>query len=138
MVQNLLDFKDKMDNVIDVCLSKNEKFVNALKESFETFINQRQNKPAELIGNGYTVNILYLACKIFGEKLMSPRCSFNLYTDNEDKSKTFDIDKCKCGFEVNSFKCIYHYAYAHGILQYSRLSGSCLPQKTLNRLHSQI
>lgn len=49
MVQNLLDFKDKMDNVIDVCLSKNEKFVNALKESFETFINQRQNKPAELI-----------------------------------------------------------------------------------------
>lgn len=103
MVQNLLDFKDKMDNVIDVCLSKNEKFVNALKESFETFINQRQNKPAELIGNGYTVNILYLACKIFGEKLMSPRCSFNLYSDNEDKSKTFDIDKCKCGFEVNNF-----------------------------------
>lgn len=67
MVQNLLDFKDKMDNVIDVCLSKNEKFVNALKESFETFINQRQNKPAELIGNGYTVNILYLACKIFAK-----------------------------------------------------------------------
>lgn len=23
--------------------------------------------------------------------------------DNEDKSITFDIDKCKCGFEVNSF-----------------------------------
>lgn len=67
MVQNLLDFKDKMDNVIDVCLSKNEKFVNALKESFETFINQRQNKPAELIGNRYTVNILYLVCKIFAK-----------------------------------------------------------------------
>lgn len=39
MVQNLLDFKDKMDNVIDVCLFKNEKFVNVLKESFEIFIN---------------------------------------------------------------------------------------------------
>ena len=50
MVQNLLDFKDKMDNIIEVCFSKNDKFVNALKESFETFINQRQNKPAELIG----------------------------------------------------------------------------------------
>lgn len=34
---------------------------------------------------------------------MSPRCSFNLYKDNEGKSITFDIDKCKCGFEVNSF-----------------------------------
>lgn len=65
MVQNLLDFKDKMDNVIDVCLSKNEKFVNALKESFETFINQRQNKPAELIGNRCTLNLLYWACTIF-------------------------------------------------------------------------
>ena len=50
MVQNLLDFKDKMDTIIEVCFSKNDKFVNALKESFETFINQRQNKPAELIG----------------------------------------------------------------------------------------
>uniref|UniRef100_A0A8C7E5S1 Cullin-4B n=1 Tax=Naja naja TaxID=35670 RepID=A0A8C7E5S1_NAJNA len=35
MVQELLDFKDK--------------FVNAMKEAFETFINKRPNKPAELI-----------------------------------------------------------------------------------------
>ncbi|XP_072268575.1 cullin-4A-like [Pyxicephalus adspersus] len=50
MVQELLDFKDKVDHIIDVCFQKNEKFVNVMKESFETFINRRANKPAELIG----------------------------------------------------------------------------------------
>ncbi|KAL8623970.1 Cullin-4A [Nucella lapillus] len=49
MVQNLLDFKDKLDNIIEVCFSQNLKFINSMKESFEYFINQRQNKPAELI-----------------------------------------------------------------------------------------
>ncbi|XP_068107301.1 cullin-4B isoform X1 [Hyperolius riggenbachi] len=49
MVQELLDFKDKVDHVIEICFMKNEKFVNAMKEAFETFINKRPNKPAELI-----------------------------------------------------------------------------------------
>ncbi|XP_017329973.2 cullin-4B isoform X1 [Ictalurus punctatus] len=49
MVQELLDFKDKVDSIIDICFMKNEKFVNAMKEAFETFINKRPNKPAELI-----------------------------------------------------------------------------------------
>jgi len=49
MVQELLDFKDRIDNVISECFAKNEKFVNSMKESFESFVNQRQNKPAELI-----------------------------------------------------------------------------------------
>ena len=44
------DFKDKLDNIVAVCFNKNDKFVNAMKESFEYFINQRQNKPAEVIG----------------------------------------------------------------------------------------
>jgi len=51
MVQELLDFKDKMDNIVNTCFHKNEKFANSLKEAFEAFINQRANKPAELIGN---------------------------------------------------------------------------------------
>lgn len=51
MVQELLDFKDKMDNIVNICFHKNEKFSNSLKEAFEAFINQRANKPAELIGN---------------------------------------------------------------------------------------
>lgn len=49
MVQELLDFKDKMDNIVCTCFQKNEKFSNSLKEAFEYFINQRTNKPAELI-----------------------------------------------------------------------------------------
>lgn len=49
MVQQLLDFKCKVDNIIENCFCKNEKFVNSMKESFEYYINQRQNKPAEFI-----------------------------------------------------------------------------------------
>lgn len=49
MVQELLDFKDMMDNIVISCFNRNEKFGNSLKEAFEYFINQRANKPAELI-----------------------------------------------------------------------------------------
>ncbi|ERE90279.1 cullin-4A [Cricetulus griseus] len=49
MVQDLLDFKDKVDHVVEVCFQRNERFINLMKESFETFINKRPNKPAELI-----------------------------------------------------------------------------------------
>ncbi|MCJ8747848.1 hypothetical protein PDJAM_G00158090 [Pangasius djambal] len=49
MVQELLDFKDKMDNVAHSCFQRNEGFINAMKEAFESFINKRPNKPAELI-----------------------------------------------------------------------------------------
>lgn len=49
LVQDLLDFKDKMDNIVNTCFEHNDKFVNSLREAFEFFINQRANKPAELI-----------------------------------------------------------------------------------------
>ncbi|KAJ8783267.1 hypothetical protein J1605_009350 [Eschrichtius robustus] len=49
MVQDLLDFKDRVDHVVEVCFQRNEKFINLMKESFESFINKRPNKPAELI-----------------------------------------------------------------------------------------
>ncbi|CAG9759330.1 unnamed protein product [Ceutorhynchus assimilis] len=49
MVQELLDFKDDMDTVVTKCFHKHERFTNSLKEAFENFINQRTNKPAELI-----------------------------------------------------------------------------------------
>lgn len=50
MVQDLLDFKDKIDNIVNTCFCRNEKYTNSLREAFEYFINQRSNKPAELIG----------------------------------------------------------------------------------------
>lgn len=57
MVQELLDFKDKMDNIVSHCFQRNDKFANSLKEAFEHFVNQRANKPAELIGK-------YLSCAL--------------------------------------------------------------------------
>lgn len=53
MVQELLDFKDKMDNIVSHCFQRNDKFANSLKEAFEHFVNQRANKPAELIGKSF-------------------------------------------------------------------------------------
>lgn len=55
MVQDLLDFKDKMDHIVHNCFDHNDKFMNSLREAFEYFINQRSNKPAELIGMLYTI-----------------------------------------------------------------------------------
>ncbi len=49
MVQELLDFKDKLDLVIVDCFNSNDHFIISMKEAFESFINTRQNKPAELI-----------------------------------------------------------------------------------------
>ena len=59
MVQELLDFKEKLDNIVVTCFGRNEKFVNSLKESFENFVNQRLNKPAELIGNRLLTSIFF-------------------------------------------------------------------------------
>ncbi|XP_035581771.1 cullin-4B-like isoform X2 [Zalophus californianus] len=49
MVQELLDFKDKIDFIIETSFLKHEKFIVAMKGAFETFINKRPNKPAELL-----------------------------------------------------------------------------------------
>ncbi|EDV26146.1 uncharacterized protein TRIADDRAFT_24582 [Trichoplax adhaerens] len=49
MVTELLDFKSKLDSVIELSFDHNPKFINTEKDSFETFINRRTNKPAELI-----------------------------------------------------------------------------------------
>jgi len=49
MVHDLLIFKERMDRVVHECFEKQERFIYSLKEAFEYFINQRPNKPAELI-----------------------------------------------------------------------------------------
>lgn len=53
MVQDLLDFKEKLDHVNHDCFHHHEKFVQAVRDAFEYFINQRSNKPAELIGEKF-------------------------------------------------------------------------------------
>lgn len=46
MVQLLLEMKSNLDAIVQQAFQKNESFANALKEAFENFINQRQNKYA--------------------------------------------------------------------------------------------
>lgn len=50
MVDEMLEFKEKLDRFLHECFHNNEKYSNTLKDSFEYFTNQRANKPAELIG----------------------------------------------------------------------------------------
>uniref|UniRef100_A0A1I8G3G5 CULLIN_2 domain-containing protein n=1 Tax=Macrostomum lignano TaxID=282301 RepID=A0A1I8G3G5_9PLAT len=49
MVQHLLDFKDKVDEIQANCFDSNEKFQHAIVHSFEAACNCRPNKPAEYI-----------------------------------------------------------------------------------------
>jgi hypothetical protein len=58
------DFKDKVENIVVTCFNRNERYMNSMKESFEHFINVRQNKPAELIG-GYDQNNTTLCIATF-------------------------------------------------------------------------
>ncbi|VDO40115.1 unnamed protein product [Brugia timori] len=49
LVADLLVMKRQLDNVVDSCFERNEKFIQAEKDSFDYFINTRPNKPAELV-----------------------------------------------------------------------------------------
>ncbi|KAL0485346.1 cullin [Acrasis kona] len=49
MVQDVLEFKSKIDNIFETSFQKNEQLKFSIKSSFESFLNSRQNKPAELI-----------------------------------------------------------------------------------------
>lgn len=44
MVMKLLDFKGRLDDILASPFQSNKTFAKALKEAFEKFINQRQNK----------------------------------------------------------------------------------------------
>jgi len=50
MVQELLELKAKVDLIISEAFCSNTRFQAVVRESFESVINRRQNKPAELIG----------------------------------------------------------------------------------------
>ncbi|CAB3241123.1 unnamed protein product [Arctia plantaginis] len=57
MVAELLDFKEQLDHVVTTCFQRNDKFLYSMREAFEYFINQRQNKPAELIAKFVDVKL---------------------------------------------------------------------------------
>ena len=45
----MLDFKDRIDDIVRLCFDSNPIFQHAVRDAFEYFINQRQSKPAEMI-----------------------------------------------------------------------------------------
>ena len=49
LVQELLAFKEKLDAILHQAFAANEQFGHSLKEAFETFINGRNNRAAELV-----------------------------------------------------------------------------------------
>ena len=44
MVMALIQLKFQLDAVLAEAFQRNDAFINALKDAFENFINQRQNK----------------------------------------------------------------------------------------------
>jgi len=57
MVQELLAFKAKLDGIWEKAFARNEVFGHTLRDSFESFVNQRPNKPAELIAKFLDVKL---------------------------------------------------------------------------------
>ncbi|KAJ9475483.1 putative Cell division control protein 53 (putative) [Pseudozyma hubeiensis] len=49
MIERLLEFKSSIDTIVSSGFKRDGEFVNAQKDSFEVFVNKRENKPAELI-----------------------------------------------------------------------------------------
>jgi len=49
LVEQLLQFKERLDRILNGAFANNEQFGHSLKEAFETFINSRQNRAAELV-----------------------------------------------------------------------------------------
>ena len=49
LVQELLNFKEKLDRILSTAFHNHEHFGHSLKEAFETVINGRQNRAAELV-----------------------------------------------------------------------------------------
>lgn len=49
MIERLLEFKSSIDAIVSTGFQRDGDFINAQKDSFEVFINKRENKPAELI-----------------------------------------------------------------------------------------
>lgn len=86
MVHDLLELKSKVDLIITKAFQSNEKFLDMIREAFESVINRRQNKPAELIGEKLLLRSLKLFSSLleaFGYPLQKnihpPKITFSPY-----------------------------------------------------------
>jgi cullin-4 len=57
MVEDLLEFKQQIDDVVFGPWQKNKVFVNGVREAFSDFINSRHNKPAEMIAQFFDAKL---------------------------------------------------------------------------------
>ncbi|KAJ8920287.1 hypothetical protein NQ315_011948 [Exocentrus adspersus] len=49
MIQELLDFKDNLDEIVEKCFKNNDIFNGNIRNCFIKFINNKQNRPAQLL-----------------------------------------------------------------------------------------
>lgn len=49
MITSLLNFRTKLNVLLEKGFNNDATFANALKESFEAFVNSRKSRPAELL-----------------------------------------------------------------------------------------
>jgi cullin 4 len=57
MVEDLLEFKQTIDNVVIGPWQKNALFINGVREAFAELINSRHNKPAEMIAQFFDAKL---------------------------------------------------------------------------------
>eukprot|EP00039_Didymoeca_costata_P016531 m.298258 g.298258 ORF g.298258 m.298258 type:complete len:739 (+) comp16408_c0_seq1:174-2390(+) len=57
MVEDLLAFKRKIDKIGSHAFRNTQLFLDAIRDSFETFINYRHNKPAEMIAKFFDTKL---------------------------------------------------------------------------------
>ncbi|KAA3680637.1 cullin 4 [Paragonimus westermani] len=92
MIQNLLNFRDYLSELIVTCLANDASFTRVLQEAYEEFINQRPNKPAEFLAK-YLDSHLRSGNKAQTEeeldKLMDKTMMLFRYIDGKDIFEAF-------------------------------------------------
>lgn len=92
MVQTLLDLKTRLDTLVMESFTGLEMFVNAVSHAFESFVNVRENKPAELIAK-FVDGILRTGNKGFSEEELENTLDRTLtlfrYIDGKDVFEAF-------------------------------------------------
>lgn len=64
MIMSLLTFRTKLGVLLQKGFNSDATFANALKESFEAFINSRKSRPAELLAK-FIDNKMRQSAKVF-------------------------------------------------------------------------
>lgn len=92
MVQALLDLKVRLDKLVAESFTGLEMFANAVSHAFESFVNVRENKPAELIAK-FVDGILRTGNKGFSEEELENTLDRTLtlfrYIDGKDVFEAF-------------------------------------------------